>query len=58
MSQEGKRKTKHLLDFQARNQFGTPGGEKSFLREDSFLNYVQWFQNTSNTIFLWGRKFF
>jgi len=58
MYQQGRRKTKHLLDFQARNQFGTPGGEKSFLRGDSFLNHIQWFQNTSNTIFLWGRKFF
>ena len=57
MSQQGRRKTKHLLDFQARNQFGTPGGEKSFLRGDSVLNYIQWFENTSNTIFLWGRNF-
>jgi len=33
MSQQGKRKTKHLLDFQARNQLGTPGaGAKIFLR--------------------------
>jgi len=31
MSQQGKRKTKLLLDFQARNQLGTPGGAKSFL---------------------------
>ena len=37
MSQQGGRKTKRLLDFQARNQFGTPGEEKSFLRGDSFL---------------------
>jgi len=37
MSQQGRRKTKRLLDFQARDQFGTPGGEKSFLRGDSFL---------------------
>ena len=57
MSQQGRSKTKRLLDFQARKQFGTPGGEKSFLRGDSFLNHIQWFQNTS-TIFLWGRKFF
>jgi len=26
MSQQGKRKTKRLLDFQARNQLGTQGG--------------------------------
>jgi len=58
MSQQGRRKTKHLLDSQARNQFGTPGGEKSFLRGGSFLNHIQWFQNTSNRIFLWERKFF
>jgi len=32
MSQQGRRKAKRLLDFQTRNQFGTPGGEKSFLR--------------------------
>jgi len=37
MSQQGRRKTKRLLDFQARNQFGTLGGEKSFLRGDSFF---------------------
>ena len=37
MSQQGRRKTKRLLDFQARNQFGTPGGEKSFLGGDSFF---------------------
>ena len=32
MSQQGKRKTKRLLDFQARNQLGTPAWAKSFLR--------------------------
>jgi len=26
MSQQGKRKTKRLLDFQARNQLGAPAG--------------------------------
>jgi len=40
MPQQGKR-TKRLLDFQARNQLGTPGGAKSFLREGHFVNYVQ-----------------
>jgi len=36
MSQQRKRKTKRLLDFQARNQLGTPGA-KSFLRRDKFF---------------------
>jgi len=30
MSQQGKRKTKRLLDFLARNQLGTPGGWRVF----------------------------
>ena len=37
MSQQGRRKTKRLLDSQARNQLGTPGGEKSFLRGGQFF---------------------
>ena len=37
MSQQGRRKTKRLLDFQARNQLGTSGGEKRFLREGQFF---------------------
>ena len=37
MSQQGRRKTKRLLDFQARNQLGTSWGEKSFLREGKFF---------------------
>jgi len=37
MSQQGKRKTKRLLDFQARHRLGTPGGEKSFPREGQFF---------------------
>jgi len=41
MSQQGRRKTKRLLDFQARNQLGTPGGEMSFLRGGHFFNYFQ-----------------
>jgi len=60
MSQQGRRKTKRLLDFQARNQFGTPGGEKSFLRGDSFLKlcpmvskYVQHNFPVGTKIFLW-----
>jgi len=32
-----------LWSLQARNQFGTPGGAKSFLRVDQILNYVQYF---------------
>jgi len=37
MSQQGRRKTKRLLDFQARIQLGTPGGKKSFLRGGYFF---------------------
>jgi len=41
MSQQGRRKTKRLLDVQAHNQLGTPGGEKSFLRGAHFFNNAQ-----------------
>jgi len=42
MSQQGKRKTEHLLDFQARNQLRTPGeGEEFSKRGTNFLNYVK-----------------
>jgi len=56
----GKRKTKCLLDLQARNQLGTPhqGGEEFPKRGTNFLNCVRYFQNTSNTFFLWRQKFF
>jgi len=37
MSQQGKRKTNRLLDFQAHNQLGTPGGAKSFPRGGQFF---------------------
>jgi len=37
MSQQGKKKTKRLLDFQARNQLGTPGAAKSFLKGGQIL---------------------
>jgi len=37
MSQQGKRKTKRLLDFLARNQLGTPGWAKRFLRGGQFF---------------------
>ena len=37
MSQHGKRKTKRLLDFQARNHHWTPEGEKSFLGAGQFF---------------------
>jgi len=37
MSQQGKKKTKRLLDFHARNQLGTPGGAKSFLKGGQIL---------------------
>ena len=63
MSQQGRRKTKRLLDFHARNQFGTPGGEKSFLRGDSFLKlcpmvskYVQHNFPVWTKIFLGGLR--
>jgi len=36
MSQQGKRKTKRLLDFQARIQLGTPGGAKSSKKGTNF----------------------
>ena len=57
MSQQGRRKTKRLLDFQARNQYGTTGGRRAFVEVNNFLNYVHQFQNTSNIFFLWRRKF-
>jgi len=42
MSQQGKRKTKRLLDFHARNQLGTPGGGEEFFKwGKKILNYVQ-----------------
>jgi len=50
MSQQGIRKTKRLLNFQARNQFGTPGGRRAFEKGDTFFElcpivskYVQHF---------------
>jgi len=36
MSQQGKSKTKRLLDFQLRNHFGTPGGEELSKRGQHF----------------------
>jgi len=58
MSQQGKRKTKRFLDFQARNQLGIPGA-KSFLRGGQIfeIQYVQYYQNTSNTFFMGGENF-
>ena len=41
MSQQGKTKTKRLLDFHARNQVRTPGGEEFSKWGENFLNYVQ-----------------
>ena len=49
MSQQGRRKTKRFLDFQARNQLGTSGGEKSFLREGQFLNTSMHFSCADET---------
>jgi len=58
MSEQGRRKTKRLLDFQARNQFGTPGGEKSFLRGDSFLKLCPMVSKYVQHKFPVGTKFF
>jgi len=44
--------------YAARNQLGTPGGAKSFLRDPKFLNYIQYFQTISNTFFQGGQKIF
>ena len=59
MSQQGRRKTKRLLDLQARNQLGTTGGEKSFLRGGKFFEicpivskYVQHIFSLETQIFL------
>ena len=51
MSQQGRRKTKRLLDFQARNQPGTPGVEKSFLRGGHFFKTMSNSFNISPTHF-------
>ena len=58
MSQQGRRNTKCLLDFQARNQFGTPGGEKSFLRGDSFSKLCPMVSKYVQHNFLVGTKIF
>ena len=61
MSQQGKRKTKRLLDFQARNQLGTPGrGEEFSKRRTNFKlcaidsKYVQHIFPVGAKIFLRG----
>ena len=51
MSQQGKVKTKRLLDFQARNQLGTSGGEKSFQKEGQF------FETMSNSFIIRQNNF-
>jgi len=46
------------VKLQARNQLGTPGGEKSFRRvAQKCLNYVQYFQTMSNVFFHGSEKF-
>ena len=60
MSQQGKRKTKRLLDFQARNQLGTPrgaaksSGEKNFKLCAIVSKYVQHIFPVGAKIFLRG----
>ena len=64
MSQQEKRKTKRLLDFQARNQLGTPGGgegAESFLKGEQIFElceivskYVQHFFPVGAKTFLRG----
>jgi len=63
MSQQGKRKTKRLLDFHARNQLGTPGGGKEFYKRGiNFLlceivsKYVQHIFPVGAKIFLRGLR--
>jgi len=57
MSQQGRRKTKRLLDFQARNQLGTPGGEMSFLRGGHFLTISNSFKIRPTHFFCGGENF-
>ena len=57
MSRQGKRKTKRLLDFQARNQLGTSGGGEELEREN-FLKLCPIVSKYVNTFLLRGRKFF
>jgi len=58
MSQQGRRENKRLLDFQARNQLGTPGGEKSFLRGGQFFKLCPIVSKYVQDIFHVGTKFF
>ena len=58
MSQKGRRKTKRLLDFYARKQLGTPGGEKSFLRGGQFFKLCPIVPKYVQHIFPVGTKIF
>ena len=57
MSQQGRRKTISLLDFQARNQLGTPG-EKSVLRGGQFFKLCPIVSKYIQHIFAVGTKIF
>jgi len=54
MSQQEKRKTKRLLDFQARNQLGHQGGDKIFKLRAIVSKYVQHIFPVGAKIFLKG----
>jgi len=58
MSQHGKRKTKRLLDFQARHQLWTPGGAKSFLGAGQCLKLCLIVSKYVQHIFPVGTKIF
>jgi len=58
MSQQGIRKTKRLLDFQARNQLGTPGGRRAFEKGDTFLELCPIVSKYVQHIFPVGTKMF
>ena len=59
MSQQGKRKTKRLLDFQVRNQLGTSGGgAKSFLRGGQIFKLCEIVSKYVQHIFPVGAKIF
>ena len=56
MSQQGRRKNKLLLDFQARNQLGTPGGRRAFW-EGTFLTMSNSFKIRTRHFFCGGEIF-
>jgi len=58
MSQQVKRKTKRLLDFQGCNQLGTPGRPKSFLRGGQIFKLCAIVSKYVQHIFPVGAKIF